>query len=54
MQKKRLAELLRRRVLAEAAEVVAEVLAPVGWMPEKMRIVDVDRRELSGGRHLTT
>ena len=38
MQKKA-SPLLRGGVLAEAADVVADVLGPVGWMPEKMRIV---------------
>ena len=32
------AALLRGGVLAEAADQVAEVLSPVGWMPEKMRM----------------
>ena len=34
----RLAALLCLDVLADRADVVAEVLVPVGWMPEKMRM----------------
>ena len=38
MQKKRLAELLRGGVLAEAADELPRCFCPVGWMPEKMRM----------------
>jgi hypothetical protein len=34
----RLAAVLPRDVLDDRADVVAEVLAPVGWMPEKIRM----------------
>ena len=45
-----LAALLRCGVLAEAADQVADVLSPVGWMPEKMRMSVVSFCRSGGGR----